>query len=475
MVNHLKGSVAIAVLLLGATTLRAQYDKVAALGSDSLLTPIGGPASAPLIFTGIPYGLPDLRPTGLLNDQLPDWLQFGLDERLRFEGYTGNGFKPNSSASYMLNRLRFGMILKPVTWFKVVTQLQDARSFLQSGPLGPPNNVRWDLKLAYAQFGDPEKHIVTLNVGRQLIDYNNTIIANSEWRNQGRSYDAVTTDIRYKKFRGAVFAASAVNPTLYGITHHVEGNNIYGVYTWFKDVLPKSSIEPFVLWRVEPSVAVEASSLKTGHLDEKAYGFRVSGKQIGNFDYRYELVEERGSAGPNDIQAWGTTTAAGYTIAPLGWKPRLFAGYDYASGDKNPTDGTHGTFDTMYPTAHDRFGISDQFGWQNIVSWRAGATIVPHRRWSVTAQYLDLWLADAKDAAYNTSGGVILRDTTGKSGTHLGKEFDAYTWYEINREVHIGAGIGHLFPGEFIDKAGKGAAYTYPYFVIEMFDGKRIK
>ena len=216
MVNHLKGSVAIAALLLGATTLRAQYDKVAALGSDSLLTPIGGPASAPLIFTGIPYGLPDLRPTGLLNDQLPDWLQFGLDERLRFEGYTGNGFKPNNSASYMLNRLRFGMILKPVTWFKVVTQLQDARSFLQSGPLGPPNNVRWDLKLAYAQFGDPEKHIVTLNVGRQLIDYNYTIIANSEWRNQGRSYDAVTTDIRYKKFRGAVFAASAVNPTLYG-------------------------------------------------------------------------------------------------------------------------------------------------------------------------------------------------------------------------------------------------------------------
>jgi hypothetical protein len=459
---------------LACGPLYAQYDKVAALGSDSALTPIGGPASSPPISDG-PYDLPDLRPVGELNDLLPRWLQFGLDERFRAEGYQGNGFKPNSSASYLLNRFRFGMIVQPVDWFKVVAQVQDARSFLQAPPLGPPNNVRWDLKLAYVQFGDSEKQPVTLTVGRQLIDYNNTIIANSEWRNQARSYDAVVTNFHVDRFRAAVFAASVVNPQLDGITHHQEGNNIYGAYGWITRVLPKSSIEPFVLWRVAPSVAVEDSQLKTGHLDERAGGFRIRGTGVSNFDYRYELVLERGSAGPNGIQAWGTTAGLGYTIASSGWKPRFFAGYDYASGDNNPADGTHGTFDTMYPTAHDRFGIADLFGWENIVAWRAGATVIPHRRWSVTGQYLDFWLASATDAAYNSSGGVILRDPTGKSGTHLGQELDAYAWYEINREVHVGAGIGHLLPGEFIDKAGKGAAYTYPYFVVEMFDGKRVR
>jgi Alginate export len=465
---------AISLIFAIAVPMWAQYDKVAALGSDSSLTPIGGPASSPLI-SNDPYGLRDLRPTGLLNDQLPKWIQFGLDERLRFEGFSSNGFKPNTADSYVLNRLRVGMILRPLDWFKVVAQVQDARSFLQGPPLGPPNNVRWDLKLAYAQFGDAEKHPVTLTVGRQLLDYNSTIIANSEWRNQGRSYDGVAADFHVDRFRAAVFAASVVNPLLDGISHHKEGNNIYGAYGWITRVLPKSSIEPFVLWRVSPSVAVEASSSKTGHLDEKAYGFRIRGKSISNFDYRYELIEERGSAGPNNIQAWGTTAGLGYTIAPAAWKPRLFAGYDYASGDKNPTDGTHGAFDTMYPTAHDRLGITDQFGWQNIVSWRSGATIIPHRRWSVTAQYLNLWLASATDAAYNSSGGVILRDPTGKSGKHLGQEVDVYTWYEVNREVHIGTGIGHLQAGEFIAKAGKGASYTYPYFVVEFFDGKRVR
>jgi hypothetical protein len=450
----------------------AQYDKVAALGSDSTLTPIGGPASSPSI-SDAPYNLPDLRPIGTLNDQLPHWLQFGIEERLRTEGYSGNGFKPSNSASYFLNRFRFGMIVQPVNWFKLEAQVQDARSFTQTPPRGPPNNARWDLKLAYAQFGESEQPI-SVTVGRQLLDYNSTIIANSEWRNQARSYDGIVTNIHVNGFRAALFAASVVNPLLNGISHHQEGNNIYGAYGWITRMLPMSSIEPFVLWRVAPNAAVEASKAKIGHLDERAYGFRIRGKGIVNIDYRYELMLERGWAGPNNIDAWATTGGLGYTLASLNWKPRLFAGYDYASGDKNPTDGTHGTFDTMYPTAHDRFGIADQFGWQNIVAWRAGATITPRRRWSVTAQYLNLWLASATDAAYNSSGGVILRDPTGKSGRHLGEELDAYTWYEINREVHVGVGIGRLFPGQFIDKAGKGAAYTYPYFVIEMFDGKRI-
>jgi len=460
--------------MLSGNQLLAQYDKVAALGSDASMTPIGGPASSPPISTE-PYDLHDLRPTGELNDRVPGWLQFGLEERFRVEGDSGAGFKPNSSTSYLLNRFRFGVILQSLGWIKVVTQMQDARSFLQSPPLGPPNTVRWDLKLAYIQFGDVERQPVAIAVGRQLIDYNNTILADSQWRNQGRSFDGVVFKVHVDRFRAAVFAASIVNPMAGGITHHQEGNNVYGVYAWITRVLPQSSIEPLVLWRVAPKVAVEDSTAKSGRLDEKAYGFRLRGVNLRNIDYRYEMVIERGSAGANPIRAWATTGATGYTVRSLTWKPRLFAGYDFATGDKNPADGVRGTFDTMYQTAHDRFGITDQFGWQNIRAGRAGGTIIPRRRWSMTAQYVDMWLASATDAAYNSSGGIILRDVTGKSGKHVASELDFYGWYEINRQVHIGAGLGHIFPAEFIDRAGKGASLVYPYFAVEMLDGKRVR
>ena len=446
---------------------------------------ITGPASNPLSFLNgdayrtfasqSPYLLPDFRPASLLDEQLPGWISFGLEERLRYEGYHDGGFKPHNSDSYLLNRFRLQMNLRFTSWFKVVSQVQDARPFLQTPPYGPPNEVRWDLKLAYAEFGDPEKSWISVRVGRQIINYNNTIIANSEWRNQGRSYDAVVTNLHFDRVRVGIFAASAVNPLIAGISHHIEGNNIYGVYGSIDGPLPNSILEPFVLWRVQPSVAIETTAwIKTGKQDEKAYGFRYKGL-AKSVDYSYELILERGSDGPNNIQAYGQTFGAGYRFNSIHVHPRIFSQYDYASGDNNPNDGRHGTFDTMYPTAHDRFGISDQFGWQNIVAARAGFTLEPRRRWTVTAQYLNLSLANARDALYNTSGGPIVRDAIGRAGKHIGDEFDVYTWFELNRHLNLGTGVGHILPGHFLTSTTRGPTYNYPYFAINFKDDGRSK
>lgn len=442
---------------------------------------ITGPASNPLSYlngdayrtysSSSRYWIPNFSPASQLNQQLPEWIGFGLEERFRYEGYHNSGFKLANNDSYLLNRMRLQMTLQFTGWFKVVAQTQDARPFLQKPPYGPPNEVRWDLKLAYAEFGDPGKSWISVRVGRQLLHYNNTIIANSEWRNQGRSYDAVAANLHYQRFRLGIFAASAVVPLISGISHHQEGNDIYGLYGAIDRILPASTLEPFVLWRVQPSVAIETTAkTKTGKQDEKAYGVRFKGVAIGTLDYSYEAVLERGLDGANGIHAWAQTVGAGYRESRIAGHPRAFLQYDKASGDRNPGDGSHGTFDTMYPSAHDRFGIADQFGWQNIVARRAGLTLEPLRRWTVTAQYLDLWLASATDSLYNTSGGSIVRDTTGKSGTHIGEELDTYTWFELNRHLNFGVGVGHVMPGTFLARMTKGSTYNYPYFAINFKD-----
>jgi hypothetical protein len=434
-------------------------------------TYISGPASNPLSFSSrSPYFIPDFRPAAVLDESLPNWIGFGAEERLRYEGYHNSGFKLNNNDSYLLNRLRVQMNLQFNGWFKVVSQVQDARPFLQKAPYGPPNEVRWDLKLAYAEFGDPERNWVSVRVGRQVLNYNNTMLANADWKNQGRSFDAAVTNLRYDRYRLGVFAASIVVPLISGISHHQEGNNIYGLYGGIDRLLPNSTLEPFLLWRVQPSVAIETTAkVKTGRQNEKAYGLRYKGTAFGSLDYSWEAVLERGTDGPNNIRAWGQAFGAAYRLNDLFWHPRAFAQYDYASGDKNSNDGAHGTFDTMY-SSHDRFGITDQFGWQNLKAARAGFTLEPRRRWSVTAQYLDFWLASATDSLYNSSGGSIVRDATGKSGTHVGEEFDVYSWFELNKHVNIGAGVGHIMPGSFLANTTKGPSYNYPYFAINFKD-----
>jgi hypothetical protein len=324
--------------------------------------------------------------------------------------------------------------------------------------MGPPNENRWDLKLAYVEIGDPEKHWMSLRVGRQLINYNNTLIANSEWRNQGRSYDAASMNLRHDRYRLGVFAASVVQPLDSGVSHHVEGNNIYGAYGGIERLFPNTVLEPFVLWRVSPG------------RNEKAYGARFKGRALGDLDYSWQVVLERGRNASEGIRAWGTMGGAGYRFDRRRWHPRVFGQYDFASGDRAANDGRHETFDTMYPTAHDRFGIMDLVGWQNLRALRGGGTVEPRHRWTLTAQYLDFWLSSATDGLYNSSGGSIMRDARGRFGRHVGEEFDVWTWYELNRHVNVGVGVGHLAPGGFLTGNGRGAGYTSPYFAINFKD-----
>ena len=178
--------------------------------------------------------------------------------------------------------------------------------------------------------------------------------------------------------------------------------------------------------------------------------------------------------GPQKLHAWAAQAGAAYQFLDVAAKPRIFTQYDYASGNSNPAkNGTHTTFDTIYPTAHDRFGITDLFGWQNIESVRAGTTVEPHRRLTFTVQGLDDWAADALDSIYNTSGGAIVSNKT-DHGRHVGAEIDGYSWYELNRHFNLGGGIGYFGGGQFLTNVTTSHSYTYYYFALNFKDnGKK--
>jgi Alginate export len=273
-----------------------------------------GPASNPLSFlngtagrtTGnpAPYDFHDVAPITDLDAKLPHWIDFQAEERFRVEGYDNNTFKANADDRYILNRFRFQVDLHASSWLRVTAQVQDARAGFQNPPIGPPNTDRWDLKLAYVEIGAPDKHWFNLRVGRQLINYNNTIIANSEWRNQGRSYDAAVLNLNAHREHVGIFAASATVPQAYGVSPHQEGNNIYGAYGRIDDLVPHSNLEPFFLWRVQPAEVVEpAVSKKTGKEDEKVEGLRFKAQAHESFDYGGEFIFENGNIGSQLIRA----------------------------------------------------------------------------------------------------------------------------------------------------------------------------
>src|ERR687895_1371742 len=110
-----------------------------------------------------------------------------------------------------------------------------------------------------------------------------------------------------------------------------------------------------------------------------------------------KTARQTGGLGSDSIGAWAGHWRLGYTAAKLRYKPRFIGEYNYATGDSDPRDGRRGTFDILYPTPHDKYGLADQVGWKNIHHARAGLELTPFKGLPVSANYHSWWLAERTD------------------------------------------------------------------------------
>jgi hypothetical protein len=409
---------------------------------------------------------PATLPTERLNTTLPAWIQFSGEERLRLEGFYGGGFQPGNDDLYVLQRFRMNLQLRPVTWFKVFAQTQDARPLWKSlKPYAPPFQNTWDLRQAYGELGDVEKSPVALRVGRQEINLGEErLVGSTNWANAARTFDAARLILRRGKFRLDAFASSVV------VLHDGEvgsvqpGNNLHGLYGVITNAVPNSTIDPYLFWRLAPRLKTETGGI--GNQNMKVLGLRWVGKLPQNFDYNTDVVMERGWLGTDDIHAWAGHWVLGYTLNNQKGKPRLLAEYNFATGDASAKDGRRNTFDQLYPTAHDKYGLADQVGWKNIHHIRVGAEWKFQPKWTMAARYNNYWLADSHDALYNTSSAVLAIKSDGSAGRWVGQEIDLVSLYTVAKSTQIGAGFSHIFPGTFLQLATPGHSYSAPYLFL---------
>jgi hypothetical protein len=404
-------------------------------------------------------------PVAEINDRLPPWIRFSGLERLRFEGYHGLGYRSTAASDddYLLMRFRFAMTLTPAPWLKLHSELQDSRVAWKKPPIAPPNENTWDLRQAFVEFGEGEDPAFRLSVGRQEVNFGaGRLIGRSDWRNAGRTFDAALASLRLYRLRMTAFSLSVVVPRSHGMSHHQSGAVIHGLYGGIDNLVPHSVLEPAVFWRLAPDYRTDAGS--PAKLDEKTLSLRWAGMVTRQFDYSAETAAQTGHLGSDSVSAWLLSLVGGYTVPWLAGTPRFFAEYFFASGDGSPKDGHQNTWRHLHPTHHDRNGLADQIGFQNLRELRTGVRLSPARHWVVAAVVSDWHLANSKDALYDTSGNVVARDITGRAGDHVGVELDLEMSYRLNREVELCAGIGRIAPGAFLKKTTPGKPYTYPYF-----------
>jgi hypothetical protein len=408
---------------------------------------------------------PATSPAEYVNQQLPTWIRLSGELRARGEGFFGNHFEAGNDDLYLLQRIRLGVQITARPWLKFFAQGQDSRvSFTNRVQPAPPYQDSADLRQAYVQIGS-ETLPFQLRVGRQELAFGEErLVGASNWGNVARSFDAVRLGLHHGGYQLDAFASSVVVARDHQFDKHVAGDNLHGLYGKIEGWIPKAKIEPFLFWRLAPRVVTEAGGV--GRLDSKTIGARIAGSLPAKFTYTTEMVGQVGSFSSDQVRAWAGLWRIERPLTDSRFKPVLRVEVNHASGDKNPYDGKHGTFEVLYPTPHDKYGLADQVGWKNVHHIGVILEARPKSTLVLQLKEHEWWLASARDGLYNAGGALLVRDLTGTSGTKIGREIDVQCVWTASKHLQLAGGLGHMFAGPFLQRTTPGHGYTFPYISL---------
>ena len=395
---------------------------------------------------------------------LPSWLQVGGQVRGRFENPSGTSFTSNNPDAYYASRIRLDLGIKPTSWLRFFAEAQDARVGAYNTAPAPTTLYNpMDLRQGYVELTYEGPVSLKMRAGRQeMLFGGERLIGPADW-GVSRTFDALDLAISRGRFKVDLFAGSAVAIDNTRFDRHKPGEHFYGAYGSIKNVIPGMTVEPYVLFK--QNLLIKSETAVLGDALVASPGMRVTGKLRGRFDYTIEGIVQHGTYSSDNVTAHAYTACLGWTMSKSAWKPRFSVEYNYASGDPTQKDGSRNTFDQFYPSNHVYYGMIDQFGWKNLKNFRAGFDFMALKKLKIRTDYNDFNLATIQDSLYNSAGSAAVLNRKATS-PHIGWELNTVALYQFNKYWKFGAGLGHLFAGEYLKQSSYGFGYTYPYLMF---------
>jgi hypothetical protein len=400
------------------------------------------------------------------------WLTIGGQARERgeyFRHFLFGASAPEDTDAYLASRFRLSADLHVTPYFRMFAEGKSAFVLdrdLQGGRTTSFVN-ELDLLNGFADIMIPlgEQANVTLRGGRQeLIFGAQRLVGVSDFTNAfPRTFDGGRGIIRIGDWTISPFWAKLVVVDKYKFDKSTSDTKLFGIYSTGPLPFVPVNLDAYWLSADNAGVTINATS---GRERRQTIGARTWGK-IGqtHLDFEIEGAGQFGTVGRGDVAAGMFTAVIGYTLPVPGLAARVYAEFDYASGDGKP-GGRVGTFNQLQPSAHSFLGYMDLIGRQNIVNSLVGVTVSPVRDLTLSLQQYFFWRASERDALYNKQGGV-LRPGTGTTARYVGAEMDLLATYDFTRHLQGYAGYSRFCTGEFIRKTGPSRDSDFFYTAIQ--------
>ena len=338
---------------------------------------------------------------------------------------------------------------------RIFAEFITAHSSPQSIPLAASDVAHNDFLNLFAEFKlfTLDDHGVYARVGRQeLLFGSQRALSPSDWSNTRRPFQGARLSWHNDKIEEDAFIVNSVIPNPAAFSS-IDRNQLL-VGNWFKYRFTKDSSTDlyYIYYANENPGAARGQGGATGGFRVNTFGNRYVG-ECEQFLYDFEGALQAGDWANQTIFAGMGLAGLGYYFKNSPGTPTFWAYYDFASGDPNPgATGVHRTYSTLFPFGHSYFAGLDAIGRQNIHDFHLELGFFPANWMRVQLGYHVLELANAKDALYSPSGGVVRQDATGKAGTDIGTALSSTLQFHMDKHQIFFVGYSHLFAGDYIRK-----------------------
>jgi hypothetical protein len=388
--------------------------------------------------------------------------------------------------TYLLLREKVRVGYIPTPWLTLLVEGRDSSSQKDDRDPNPDSDVM-DLNQAYIKIGGPSSSPLSLKVGRQELEYGEELlIGRQDFSNIPRSFDAAKLRYETDNFSIDAFTSRRVIARANAFNRDNDHELFSALYADFKNAIPRNDLQLYFIARnVGPGVPNFTVPLSTVPTPRDIYtvGGRVESRTnaLPGWDYAFEGAYQFGRfkdtfTGPRLVQdAFATHAILGHTWSETILQPRIGIEYNFSSGDNNPKDRTHGTFDNLSPSNHRPFGLMDFLSWQNLHDACLTTLIRPLPHLNITNEVHGFWLADTHDYFYQSNGqprktgGYGIKPTAGQ---FVGTEYDFLASYNIGTYANLQLGYGHFFVGEYVRNSlapvggAKDGNWVYLQFAI---------
>lgn len=373
--------------------------------------------------------------------------------------------------NFLLSRFRLETDLRFSQQFRFHFQLQDARvsgSSFSDQYFASGNNPFHDpLDINQGYLEGPLISPLKIKIGRQAISFRDRrIFGPGDWGNTGRyAWDAAVVTLKNIWLESNFILGRFIqhDPDRWP-NKWAEGPTAFASYNSINH-LP-FLLDAFYVFKYDDrDITVGEGS--TGNLASHSLGFWLNGNWQ-SWEYGLTAVGQLGKWGSDDIRAFGLICSLGYQWS-ISWQPLLKVQCIIGSGDQDPGDGIHGTFDGVFGGADtDLYGWMNMFFWQNINEYRVDFKLTPTKKLTFKGEFHYFLLDEACDAWY-FPGNIQRRDETGSSGRYLGQEIDSVIQAKVRNYLILLTGYCFFIPGEFVKNSGKGPAANWYFLETDFY------